>query len=176
MLKRFPARADILPVFAVITFMLYAWTLVQFFWKLPSLTFYLYLGEIFAVLSYEVIQSLFESLALLGFLLALCFLLPPAILRDVFIVRGTSVALILSGSVMLFWNRFAELGLPLAKNIYLWTAVTVGAALLAAFFSTRINLLAKALAGFADRLIVFLYLLMPLSAIALVTVLIRDFI
>lgn len=140
----------------------------------PSLTFYLYLGEIFSVLAYAVTQSLFESLALLGFLLALSFLLPHAMLRDVFIVRGTSLALILSGSVMLFWNRFSALGLPMAKNIYLWTAVTLAAACLVAFLSTRINLLAKALAGVADRLIIFLYLLMPLSAIALGMVLVRG--
>ncbi len=174
MLKRFPARADIPPVFAVITFMLYAWTLVQFFWKLPSLTFYLYIGEIFAIFSYALVESLFESLALLGFLLALSFLLPPAALRDVFIVRGTSLTLILTGSAMLFWNRFSELGLPMTKHIFLWTAVTIAAACLAVFFSTRINLLARGLAGLADRLIVFLYLLMPLSALALGTVLVRS--
>jgi hypothetical protein len=175
MLKRFPARADIPPVFAVITFMLYAWTLVHFFWSLPSQFFYLYIGEIFAVFSYAVIESLFESLALLGFLLAFSFLLPPAALRDVFIVRGTSLALILAGSVMLFWNRFSEVGLPMAKNIYLWTVVTIAVALLAAFISTRIKLLAKVLAGLADRMIIFLYLSMPLSAVALVTVLARNF-
>ena len=174
MLKRFPARTDLPPVFAVITFMLYAWTLIQFFWKLPSLFFYLYVGEIFAVFSYALVESLFESLALLGFLLALSFLLPPAVLRDVFIVRGTALALILTGSVMLFWNRFAALGLPMTKNILLWTMVTIAAACLVAFFSTKINLLAKGLAGFADRLIVFLYLLVPLSAIALGTVLVRS--
>ena len=174
MLKRFPARTDIPPVFAVITFMLYAWTLVHFFWALPSQSFYLYIGEIFSVFSYALTETLFESLALLGFLLALCFLLPPAVLRDVFVVRGTSLALILTGSVMLFWNRFSALGLSMAGNIYLWTAVTNGAALLIAFLSTRIGILAKVLAGFADRLIVFLYLLMPLSAIALGTVLVRS--
>jgi len=36
MFKRFPSFPDIVPVYAVIVFMLFAWAILQFFWYLPS--------------------------------------------------------------------------------------------------------------------------------------------
>ncbi len=174
MLKRFPPSKSIIPVFAVIVFMIYAWTIVHFLWALPSLFYYLNLGEILAVLSYRILVDLVESLAMIGVLLVASFVLPPRILRDAFIARGVAASAILIGSVMLFWDRFTAVGLSLANYAPLWLVVTLGATLGLSFLAAKVRFLSAGLEFLSDRFIVFLYILMPLTALALVDVLVRN--
>lgn len=174
MLKRLPARKDITPVFAVTTFLLYAWTIYYFLWGIRSYSYYLQIGEIFAVFSYLIVKSFLESLLLLFALLGVAFFLPSRFFRDRFVSRGTMAAIVLAGSVMFFWRRFANVGLSQANSIFVWTVVTLIAVVLLSYLAGKLEFLARFLALISDRFIIFLYILMPLSFVAFVIVLFRN--
>ncbi len=168
MKNRLPALREVIPVYAVIAFMVYAWAIVVFLWNLPAWLFYLYLDEILTILAYRMLASLVESLLIMGALLALCFVLPPAILKDAFILRGTSTAVSILGSIVLFWNRF------LSGDVYFWMVGSIVLAALAGFISTRIKWLSSFLRWLSDSMVVFLYILIPSSILSLILVLLRN--
>ena len=64
-LKRIPSWGKIVPVFAVIVLIVYAWTIIWFFWKLPSWLFFLNAGEILTAFAYSLATNLAESLVVL---------------------------------------------------------------------------------------------------------------
>jgi hypothetical protein len=172
MLKRLPHFPDIVSVYSVITFMLFAWSLLIFFWYLPSWLYFMSFGDLFAVFCYVVASSFFESLAFLLFLLLLSFFLPPKYLRDEFVARGTSITLCVIGSIMLNFrlnisNKF-DISLPWFGVALFFAAVAVSILL------TRLRPVRQALIWLSDRLIVFLYILIPLSLLSLLVVLVRN--
>jgi hypothetical protein len=63
MLRRFPKMQDILPVFAVIATVVFSWSIITFFWKLPSWLFFLRADEILSILAYTLSVDMLESLA-----------------------------------------------------------------------------------------------------------------
>jgi hypothetical protein len=172
MLKRLPYFPDIVSVYSVIAFMLFAWSLLIFFWYLPSWLYFMSFGDLFAVFCYVMASSFFESLAFLLFLLLLSFFLPPKYLRDEFVARGTSITLCVIGLIMLNFrlnisNKF-DISLP-------WFGVALFfAAVAGSIFFTRLRPVRQALIWLSDRLIVFLYILIPLSLLSLLVVLVRN--
>ena len=92
-LKRFPTRAQILPVYAVIAFIVYAWALLWFFWKLPGWLYFLNIDSIFSALTYVLATNLLESVVVLCGPLALAVVLPSRWFRDVFVARGSSLCI-----------------------------------------------------------------------------------
>ena len=100
MQARLPSFQSIFQVYAVIVFMFSAWTITAFLWKLSAWLMILNLGEILTIFSYGMVVNFVESLLVLLALLGLSFLLPSAVLRDDFIVRGSILAAGIVGSVM----------------------------------------------------------------------------
>jgi hypothetical protein len=175
MLKsRLPASSAILPVFAVISFLVYGWTLVIFFWKLPSWVMFLTLDEILVNLAYAMTAALLESLAVLGLFLLLSILLPAAMMKDVFVTRGTVAALIGLGSIMLYMYRFSEVGYSFLDDLLLWNLSSLALTLLLTFLAPRLNFIVRLAAWTSDRVTVFVYLFLPISALSLIVVLYRN--
>ena len=172
MRNRFPPFGQILPVYAVIATMYYAWSFVIFAYKLPGWLYYLNLGEVGGILAHALTTNLIESLALLALLLAVCALLPPRFLRDEFVARGTVASLVIVGSMMIFLLRFAEAP-QIESDLYPWLAATAALAIVLAAFSTRVGIIRKIVIGLSDRLVVLLYILFPLSILALAYVALR---
>lgn len=172
--SRFPALASLIPVYSVIVFLVYGWMLYRYAWRLPSWLHYLTMGELLGIFSYAMLTGLVESLLLLGFLVGVSVLLPAHFLRDVFIVRGTAISLGWLVSLIGFWIIYERNSLVIESYMVAWT---VGALLLSVFlawFSTRIHWLGAFFSALSDRLVVFLFLLMPLTAFGLVVILVRN--
>ena len=172
--SRLPAQNDILPVLAVISFMVYGWTLVVFLWKVPSWVMYLTTGQILVVLAYSMTATMLESLVVLGIILILCLLLPARWLRDVFITRGSVAAILGLGTIMFFMYRFSLEGYSYISNLIAWSLVGAAVTLLLAFLSTRSKSIVKAAWWISDRMMVFLYLFIPISLISMLVVLYRN--
>lgn len=174
MLKRFPKPQAILQVYAVITFMLSAWTMVAFSWKLSTWLLTLNIGEIFTVFSYAMLTNLLESLLVLSFLLVISALLPSRFLRDDFIVRGTIISMGLIGSLMMY------LGLNRAfnnENVVMLLSGPIAVLSLMVFFlgfSSKFHWLRSATTWMSDRLIVFLLILLPLFLLLSAYVIVRN--
>jgi len=172
MFKRLPSFPDIVPVYAVIASMFFAWSILQFFWYLPSWLYFMRLSDLAGVFSYVMASSFLESLAFLFILLLLGFVLPSAYLKDEFIVRGASISLVVIGAFMLYFrlNVANQFKFPVP-----WYGIlTILAALGVAILSTKLRPIRQALTWLSDRLIVFLYILVPLSVLSLLVIAVRN--
>ena len=181
--KRFPPLAAIVPVYAVISALFYGWSIMVFIWKLPAWLFFLTMGEIAGIFAYQFVTNLIESLFILGVLLVLAFLLPARILRNDFMVRGSAAAFTWIAMMMLFLHRFVNAdraydefisyGPPSGASLIWWMMGAILLAVLVAFLASRFQTFGKVVAWVADRFIIFLFLLLPLSLISILVVIFR---
>jgi hypothetical protein len=173
LLRRFPGASGILPVYAVITVPIFGWTITSWLWKLPSWLNFLTSGEITAIFFYAILTAFIESLLVCSFLLLLCLLLPSQLFRDQFIVRGTWLAIglafaILGNGVWRGIMRFTY------TELTLWTILSFILITLLAILSARIGFMARFANWISDRLLVFLYILIPLSIVSVLVVIVRN--
>ncbi|RPJ29531.1 MAG: hypothetical protein EHM33_00755 [Chloroflexi bacterium] len=175
-LKRLPESQSILQVYAVIAVMLAGWTITAFLRKLPSWLLTLNMAEIFTVFSYSMVTNLLESLIVLLLILAICFLLPAHILRDDFAVRGTLLSIGLIGSLMVPMRLYMRFGMENTARLLIGILAVLLLTALLLVFSSGIGFLRSAVLWVSDRLIVFLFVLVPLFVFLLVYVIFRNII
>jgi hypothetical protein len=177
MRERLPTSQAILQVYAVIAVMLSGWTITAFLWKLSAWLLVLNVGEIFALFSYAMATNLVESLILLLLLLIICVLLPPHLLRDEFAIRGAILSIGLIGSLMAFVGLLMRFGIDSGLRLLIGPLVVL---LLTGFllsFSWEfrfVRYVHSAILWISDRLIVFLYILIPLFVFLSVYVIFRN--
>jgi hypothetical protein len=128
-----------------------------------------------AVVAYRIAESFMECLLVLGMLILTSFILPPRFFRNAFVVRGTAFAMCLLSLIILFWKRFeSDPGVLISDYIEIWTVGALLLASLISYASAKIRAVSDFMDWVSNRMIVFLYILMPLSIISLITVLIRN--
>ena len=172
MLKRLPKLKDILSVYAVIMSMLFAWSLLLFFWYLASWAHFMTVGDIIGVFSYVMVSSFIESLAFLLLLLVLCFLLPRNFFLDDFVIRGTTVTVCVIGMIMIY---FRITNANISDFLFSWIGLTAALAIIAvSLFATKFKRVRDMLVSLSDRLMVFLYIFIPLSIFSVLVVAIRN--
>jgi len=177
MLKKLPKVNEIISVYAVISFMAYGWTLVAFIWKLPSWLHYLTAGEILGIYSYSLLTDFVESLIFLALTLFLCAILPARLMLDAFIMRGTIFAISLMGTIMFVLSVYTDTNTALMESVPAWLVILVSTCLWTALLELlcrKVPAAASSLLGLADRLMIFLYINLPLSFFALIVVASRN--
>lgn len=152
--------------------MVHAWVLAGFFWQLPSWLYHLTAGEIAGVLSYLLVHALFESLVIVGLLALLAAILPSAWLRDVFVVRGTAMVLVLLPSIMIYLSKAGMK--DLLNYFFVWLSLGTILTAVFTFLSARVSFLRRVIADLADRFMVFVYFQVPLVIAAVLVLLIRN--
>ena len=174
MLERLPKPQAILQVYAVIAFMLSAWTIVAFLWKLSAWLLFLNIGEIFTIFSYSMLTNLLESLLVLLLLLMICALLPPRFLRDDFIVRGTILSVGLIGSLMVYLGLNRAFGMGNRVLLLAGPFAVLSLMIFLLSVSSKFRWLRSATNWISDHLTVFLFILVPLFLILSAYVIIRN--
>ena len=170
--KRFPKTPQIAAAYAVIVLVIYIWTLLWSFWKLPSWLFFLSIGEILTIYAYSFATNFLESLLVLCLPLALGFILPRKWFLDAFVARSTIVVLSVLGYAAYILTQFNSREDYPGNLIRLFPFVLL-ASLVLAFLVGKVKFLTKSLDFFAEQTTVFLYISIPLSLIALLVVLMR---
>lgn len=171
--KRLPKISQILQVYAVIVLMVYSWTILWFFWKLPSWLFFMSIGEIAVVFAYALAMNFLESLCVLLIPILLSLLLPRDWFSVTFVARGTALALLLLGYAMFFTNQLQyEDGYP--KGLLILSIIVVFLIALLVYVLGRISIVCKILEALSDRAVVFLYLSIPISLVSLMVVVYRN--
>src|SRR6266498_944303 len=89
--EKIPPPHEISSLYATIVFLVYGWTSLAFFWKVPSWLYFLNLGEIVSILAYVLSSTLLESLIILLLFLLASLVLPASWLRNKFVVRGSII-------------------------------------------------------------------------------------
>ena len=174
MRSRLPEFQSIVQVYAVIAVMFAGWTITSFLWKLSAWLLLLNLREILTIFSYGMAANFLESLVILFLLLTLSALLPTRFLRDDFVVRGTILSVGLIGSLMAFVG--AQMRFGIGSGLFLLSAPLV-ILILTAFLlyrSSRYRRLRSTAGWLSDRFVVFLFVLIPLFAVASIYVIFRN--
>jgi len=177
LLSRIPRISEIVPVYAVIVLLVYGWTTVAFLWKLPAWLHFLLPGEILGIYSYSLITNLAESLIILALLLAACALLPQAWLRNRFGLRGPVAVISILGGLMLLLAYHADAGTEQTGPAPSWVLAGAFAVLslwLLDLSSRKLPAFGAALLWFSKQATIFLYILLPLSLLALVVAIGRN--
>ena len=170
--KRFPPLTQITSVYAIIVLVIYTWTILWSFWKLPSWLNFLSFGEILTIYAYSLTTNLLESLLVLCLPLGLSLILPRKWFSEAFVTCGTVVALLNLGYVAFILIQSQSLD-NYPVNIVRLVPVIFLASLILSFLIGKVKFLVKAIDFFAEQATVFLYITIPLSLISLMVVLAR---
>jgi heme exporter protein D len=172
--NRIPKLSQLFPVYAVIALVIYTWTILWFFWKLPSWLDFLNMLEIGIVFSYVLTTNFVESLIVLIVLIVLCVILPRKWFLDLFVARGTALALLgLSYMVYLAYQVQAKVDHPTFSFRVVPIVLETLFVLVVGYVVGGIPPVRKALEFFADQATIFLYLSIPISVISVLIVLFR---
>jgi len=171
--SKIPRLEEIAPVYAVIVMFVYPWTLTRYLWRLPSWILVASAGDLAAIFAYMLVVNLLESFLVLLAPLALSVILPRRWFYDHF--KTKSVALVLFGfGFLIFLNTNLDVNSPFPLTIVRSIPVVAVAIVALVFLVDQVGFIRRGLVELADRLTVFLYISIPLSAISLLVVLIRN--
>ena len=165
-LSRFPKGSHIAGVYAIIIVMIYSWTIIWFFWKLPSWLHFMQIPEILAVLSVSMVTDFLESVIVLFLTILLAMVLPKSWFSDVFIIRGTSLVLLTLGYLMFFAFQFPEESYP--KQLILLSPLFFIVFFFLVYLSTKVSFIGKVIESLAGQAVIFLYIYIPISILSVV--------
>lgn len=171
--KKLPGLEDIATVYAVIVVMIYYPTINYFFWKFPSWILFSTIGDLFSIFSYMVSVNFIESLLVLAGVLALCIILPRKWFYDHFTSRGVLLVILTLG-FLIFWGSKMQPEMPFPWTLVRQSPLIFLLIIALVFLLDKIGFLRKILTGAANRFIVFLYFLIPISILSLIVVLVRN--
>ena len=171
--KRFPRRNEIIAVLSVAVFVCFSWTLYGFFNKLSSFVLDFTSGEIGNIFAFMMAFALLESLVVTAILVVLSAILPSEWLRSEFAVKGFVILIILTITSILFQKT---LTLDFPSTLSLAGFLLVPLVLIVAMISL-INSkprLKNILNNIQDRILILLYIYVPLGLFALLFVLYKN--
>ena len=176
MKDRLPARGEIAQVYAVLIFVVEGWTFNRYSWQYSSWANFLDIDTLAGIGAYRIAAGFLESLLILAFLLFVCALFPPKLLKENFTSKGTIIVLVLFGFLSLFWKLFyaRSPGLQMMDYAPLWLPCSLIVAFLVAYFLVRIKRFSAVVNWAADRMVIFLYILIPISIASLILILDRN--
>ena len=170
---RLPNRREGFLIFALAFVILYTWSTLSFFNCLPSWLLFLDGWTIAGIFAYSQVFVLFESLLVVAGLTAAAAVLPRRLFRERFVAQGAVIVLLAAAGAV---------ALHLRKAVPLWPSKTLlgglllffGAVAAASWWIDRRTGLRAAIENLVDRLTVLLYIYLPLVAISLAIVVIRN--
>jgi hypothetical protein len=164
-----------LAVFGVVVFVCYSWTLLGFLNKLSSFLLYFTLGEIASILAFMMAFALLESLVITAILVLLSAVLPSAWLREDFAFKGFIIVLIAAATSVLFQNLL-ETNFPHPLVLALFILIPVGLAVALITVLRSRPKVYKLVNSIQDRVLIMLFIYVPLGVLSLMFVLYRNLI
>jgi hypothetical protein len=171
--EKIPPLHEIWNLYATIVFLIYGWTSVAFFWKVPSWLYFLNLGEIASIVAYALSSALLESvIILLAFVLA-SLVLPSSWLRNKFVIRGSIIFCSLTFWVILL-TLISLIQLPTTTDVLTFVIGFPLTAGLGILLADRSLLFQRLMNFLSNQLTIFLYLWLPLSLAGILILILRN--
>jgi hypothetical protein len=171
--KRFPTLAQITAVYSIIVLVIYTWTILWFFWRVPGWLYFLSISEILTVYAYSLVTNLFESLLVLCIPVGLSVILPQKWFSDAFITRSVIVVLSILAYAAYILNQFKTRD-DYPNEFFRLIPIILFASVVFAFLAGKVRILVNLIEYLAEQTTVFLYITIPLSLAALLVVLVRS--
>ena len=171
--SRLPGWLQLAQVYSIAVLIIYSWTILWFFWKLPTWQIFLTTGEILRVLAFSLATNMVESLVLLCIPVLLALILPRTWFSDVFVARGASLTMTGLAYLMFLGDQLKFQGAFPSTALEPWLlALPLGALALIVYLVGKIALFRRMVESLADRATIFLFVMPPLSVISLLVVLV----
>jgi hypothetical protein len=161
------------PVYAIAVTIVYSWSLLRFSWRLPSFLKYSTNSEIGVILAYLMVVTLLESLVVVLAPIVLSIILPQKWFHDRFITKGALLVSLWLGYLIYIAGKIMP-EMPFPYTLIKWSPVFFLLILIFVLLLGEIKFLSKIVDDISDRFVVFLYISIPVSAISLMVVLIRN--
>ena len=178
LLSKIPSRQEILPVFSLILFIVFSWTIYRMLFQIPSWLYSHTKSGIFSLAAYVFAFAFFESIILLLFILILNFVLPRYLFRDLFVAQSSLV--IVASAIWALVVQFqreslADFDLP---QLFAWLFLyLLSLLLITVVFYVLLRRFERAkmvIETIADRMVVFAWLYVPVGLVSLVIVIVRN--
>jgi ABC-type phosphate/phosphonate transport system permease subunit len=178
--SRLPTRSEALSVFSIFVFFVFSWTLYRSSWYVPSWLEYLSVWSVLIVVAYVLAFALFESAFMLALVVFFSLFFPRKVFKEKYVLQGSSLAVLISVGAVLLQRK-----INLVYRLELWQLLAyplVGLLLcvllvvLLAFLFDRIPLLSRLVSTVVERMVIFVYIYVPLGLLALLVVLVRNII
>jgi hypothetical protein len=171
--NRFPRRSDVIAVLAVAVFVCFSWTIIGFFNKLSSFILYFTPGEIANIFAFMMAFALVESLAATGVLVLLSAILPSRWLKDGFAFKGFVILLVATMTAILFQKALRDY-FPSMQTLMTYSLLPLLLMALLVWLVHSRPRLQKILLSVQDRILIMLFIYLPLGVIGLLVVMARD--
>ncbi len=173
--SKIPAAGQIAQVFAVTSLMIYGWTTYRFLEKLPSWLYYLNFYEILSNYSYQAVFDCLETLLFLAGILFLNLVLPKKFFMERFVARGSIFAVLGLGYLIYLAIALGQSkAFQFPAELFRLAPFVLLGLLLVAVFVARVEAVRKISEDFADRAIIFLYVLLPLTGLGILVFLYNN--
>lgn len=171
--KRIPSLEQLAPVYSIVVVVLYSWSLLHFFWRLPSFTYYSTVGEIAIIYAYLTVVNFFESVVILLATIVLCVILPGKWFYDRFVTKGILLVSLGLGYLAYVASHISAEA-PFPYMLVKWSPVAVILILALVLLLDQVEFLRRVLLALSDRFVTFLYISIPISVVCLLIVLVRN--
>ena len=160
-------------VLAVAVFVCFSWTIIGFFNKLSSFILYFTPGEIANIFAFMMAFALLESLVVTGLLILLSAILPSKWLKEGFAFKGFVVLLVVAATAILFQKALRDYFPPLQTLLTFSILPLLLIALLVWFVHSQPKA-QNILLNVQDRILIMLFIYLPIGVIGLLVVMARD--
>lgn len=170
---RFPHRSEIIAVLGIVVFVCYGWTLLGFFNRLSSFILYFTLAEVLEIFAFMMAVALLESLIVTGILVLLSVILPSNWLREGFSVKGLVAVVVLTVTSIIFQKYLAE-EYPSTLVLVMSTILPLLMIVLLIRVVQSAPRLKNLLVNVQDRILIMLFVYVPVGLLSLVAVVYRN--
>ncbi len=172
--QRFPSRTDVFYAFAACVLPVFAWAVLSYLDALPGYILRFSLWDLLGMASYTLAFVLFESLVILLPVILLAVVLPPRILKDHFLARGST--LIFISSIWMMFANYQRVDLSGGKMTqYLGALVLYILSLVIAFaLFERFKRIDQVMQAVMKRVAVLAYFYVALACLGVIIILIRN--
>jgi len=171
--KKIPKTDHIIAIYAVVAAVTFIWSMIQFFWNLPSWFYFSSIGEILVLFTYMMTFNFIEGLLALFFLIVLFTLLPTRLVSGQFITKAVLVALTGFG-ILIYRNFYFPTKALFDLTLFQWALILGGEFLILVLPFNKFPAFCKVIEDLADRFIVFMYITVSLGILSIIVVLIRN--
>jgi hypothetical protein len=171
--QKIPKLEQIAPVYAVAVAMIYPWSISRFFWRLPSWLYFSSVGEIAVIFAYVMVVNLIESILVFLVPAFLSIVLPKKWFYEKFVTKG-ALLISLSLGYLIYFDNHLNYQSPFPLDLVYKTPAIFAAIFAVVFLVDWLGFLNKILLDLSDRLIIFLYISIPVSLISLLIVVFRN--
>ena len=160
-------------VLAIAVFVCFTWTFVGFFNKLSSFILYFTPAEIANILAFMMAFALLESLAATGLLVLLSAILPSSWLKEGFAFKGFVILLVATLTAILFQKALRDY-FPSPQMLLTYTVLPLLVIVLLIRLVKSQPKIQNILLSVQDRILIMLFIYIPIGVIGLMVVMARD--